>query len=274
MITIVTDSASMLPASLQTRYGIVVVPITITIDGREYADGVDLAIGEFYERLTGGAVVTTAAPSPGAFVDVYRSAASAGAEAVLSVHTGAAYSATVASATVAAGLVDIPVTIVDTEVASFPVALAIWSAADALARGASIADAAAVASETARRSGSLFVVGVPEVARRGGRFVAVRGELTPTTVLRLADGAFEEYQKVIDIDAAVDVMVEGTLRIATEQPLRVGVGHAVNPDVAALLIERLAARPGIVDVTMYEVGPSVGAHTGAGTFGVVYAPVE
>ena len=136
MITIVTDSASMLPASLRTRYSIAVVPITITIDGREYADGVDLAIGEFYERLTGGAVVTTAAPSPGAFVDVYRSAASTGAEAVLSVHTGAAYSATVASATVAAGLVDIPVTIVDTEVASFPVALAIWSAADALTRGA------------------------------------------------------------------------------------------------------------------------------------------
>ena len=78
---------------------------------------------------------------------------------------------------------------------------------------------------------------------------------------------------MIDIDAAVDVMVEGTLRIATEQPLRVGVGHAVNPDVAALLIERLTAEPGIVDVTTYEVGPSVGAHTGAGTFGVVYAPV-
>ena len=194
MIAIVTDSASMLPASLRTRYGIVVVPITITIDGREYADGVDLAIGDFYERLTRGAVVTTAAPSPGAFVDAYRSAAAAGAEAVLSVHTGAAYSATVGSATVAAGLVDIPITIVDTEVASFPVALAVWSAAAALTRGASIADAAFVASQTARRAGSLFVVGVPEVARRGGRFVAVRGELTPTTVLRLADGAFEEYQ--------------------------------------------------------------------------------
>ena len=135
MIAIVTDSASMLPASLRTRYGIVVVPLTITINGREYADGVDLAIGDFYERLTGGAVVTTAAPSPGSFVDAYRSAAAAGAEAVLSVHTGAAYSATVGSATVAAGLVDIPVTIVDTEVASFPVALAIWSAADALREG-------------------------------------------------------------------------------------------------------------------------------------------
>ncbi|MGD9701198.1 MAG: DegV family protein [Acidimicrobiia bacterium] len=274
MIAIVTDSASMLPASLQTRYGIVVVPLTITIDGRDHAEGVDLAIGEFYERLTRGAVVTTATPSPGAFVDAYQSAASAGAEAVLSVHTGAAYSATVASATVAAELVDIPVTIVDTGVASFPVALAVWSAAEELTRGAPIEDAAAVARETARRTGSLFVVGVPEVARRGGRFVAVDGELTATTVLLLLDGRLEEYQRVIDIDAAVDVMVEGTLRIAGEQPLRVGVGHAVNHDVAALLIERLAPGPGIVDVTMYEVGPSVGAHTGAGTFGVVYAPVE
>jgi DegV family protein with EDD domain len=274
MIAIVTDSASMLPPALRTRYDIAVVPITITIDGRDHAEGVDLTTARFYEQLARGAAVTTAAPSPGAFVDIYRAAAAAGAEAVLSVHTGAAYSATIASATIAARLVDVPVTVVDTEVASFPVALAVWSAAEVLVGGASIEHAAAAARDTARRSGSLFVVGIPEIARRGGRFVAVDGDLTATSVLRLVDGRLEEYERVGDIDAAVDVMVDGTLRIAAERPLRVGVGHAVHDDVAELLIERLTHQPGIVDVTIYEVGPSVGAHTGPGTFGVVYAPVE
>jgi fatty acid-binding protein DegV len=40
--------------------------------------------------------------------------------------------------------------------------------------------------------------------------------------------------------------------------------------------ERLAAgldhHSGIEALTVYEVGPSVGAHTGPGTIGVVYAP--
>jgi fatty acid-binding protein DegV len=254
MIALVTDSASMLPPALRIRYGIDVVPITITIDGRDHFEGVDLTTSEFYEQLARGAAVTSAAPSPGAFVETYRAAASRGAGAVLSLHTGAAYSATVASATIAARLVDVPVTVVDTEVASFPVALAVWAAADVLSVGASIEDAAAAARETARRSGSLFVVG--------------------TSVLRLVDGRLEEYERVTDIDAAVEVMVEGTLRFAAERSMRVGVGHAVHHDVAELLVERLTDRPGIVDVTMYEVGPSVGTHTGPGTFGVVYAPVE
>jgi hypothetical protein len=89
MIAIVTDSASMLPPALRTRYDITVVPITITIDGRDHAEGVDLTTARFYEQLAHGAAVTTAAPSPGAFVDIYRAAAAADEKAVLSVHTGA-----------------------------------------------------------------------------------------------------------------------------------------------------------------------------------------
>lgn len=271
MIAIVTDSASMLPSRLRDRYDVAVVPITISLDGVEHTEGVDLGTAEFYERLAGGATVTTSAPSPGRFVETYRAVAAAGATEILSVHTGSAYSATVASARIAADLVDVPVTIVDTEVASFPVAMAVWSAAEIVIDGGSIGDAAVAARTTAKDVGSLFVVGVPEVARRGGRFVAIADDLTPTTVLRLSDGQLDVCATVRDVSAAIDVMVERTLVDADVQPLRVGVGHAALPDVAAALVSRLVDRPGIVATTTYEIGPSVGAHTGPGTFGVVYA---
>lgn len=271
MIRLVTDSAAMLPADLRDRYQIAVVPLTITIDGHDYSEGVDLTTTDFYARLHDGASVSTAAPSPGVFAATYRAAA-AGATAILSIHTGAAYSATVASATLAAGLVDVPVEVVDTGVASFPVGFAVWSAAERLAAGDSVERAADAARQTAAETGSVFVVGVPELARRGGRFVAVEGAITPTTVLELAGGTLGELAHTADVSEAIELMIDRTLQLARARPIRVGVGDAVRSEVARHLAERLEHKPGVASVTVYDIGPSVGAHTGAGTVGVVYAP--
>ncbi len=274
MIQIVTDSAAMLPDVVRRRFGIGVAAITITVDGEDFAEGVDLTAAEFYARVAAGSVVSTAAPSPGTFVEMYRAAAARGATGVLSVHTGAAYSATLASAAIAADMVDVPVTLVDTGVGSFPVALAVWDAAEELERGASLEDAAAAAERTATGTGSLFVVGVPAVARRGGRFVGVDGELTPTTVLELTDGALHDRGAVADLDSAIEVMVEATIAAAASDPLRIGVGHAVHREVAEQIRTRLVTELPASDVVVYEVGPSVGAHTGPGTLGIVHAPLH
>ncbi len=270
MIRLVTDSASMLPDDIRRRFTVSVVPMTITIDGQDFVEGVDLSTAEFYRRLTAGAGVSTAAPSPGRFVDTYRAAAARGATAVLSVHTGSSYSATVASATLAADIVDIPVRVVDTGVGSFPVALAVWAAAEVLDRDGKIEDAAAAAERTATDTGSLFVVGVPAAARRGGRFVAVSGDLTPTTVLELRDGALHDRGAVADLDTAIEAMIDGTAAVVGTGALRIGVGHAVHPDVAEQMKTRLQKRLASSEIVVYEVGPSVGAHTGPGTLGIVY----
>ncbi|WP_395159499.1 DegV family protein [Ilumatobacter sp.] len=273
MIQLVTDSASMLPEAVRRRFGMFVVPLTITIDGEDFAEGVDLTTAEFYTHMANGAEVSTAAPSPGTFVDTYRAAAQRGATAVLSVHTGAAYSATVASATVAAGMVDIPVSIVDTGVGSFPVALAAWRAAEFLDRGCTIDESASAAERTAAGTGSLFVVGVPAVARRGGRFVAISGELTPTTLLELAKGELHDRGTAVDLDAAIEAMIDGTVAAAQSGALRIGVGHAVHHEVAEQIRIRLDTQLPGSEVVTYEVGPSVGAHTGPGTLGIVYTSI-
>jgi DegV family protein with EDD domain len=274
MIQLVTDSAAMLPDDVRQRFGISVVAITVTVNGQDFAEGVDLDIADFYAEMAAGATVSTAAPPPGTFVETYRAAEARGATSVLSVHTGATYSATLASARIAADLVDIGVTLVDTGVGSFPVALAVWDAAEALEHGASIEEAAAVAERTASGTGSLFVVGVPAVARRGGRFVGVDGELTPTTVLELSDGTLHDRGAVADLDTAIDVMVDGAIAAAALGPLRIGVGHAVHRDVADRIRARLAAELPESEIVIYEVGPSVGAHTGPGTLGIVHTPLR
>ncbi|MDQ3463004.1 MAG: DegV family protein, partial [Actinomycetota bacterium] len=56
--------------------------------------------------------------------------------------------------------------------------------------------------------------------------------------------------------------------------LRVGVGDADAPEAATALRAALAALRNVEETVRYIVGPSVAAHTGAGTFGAVFHPLD
>lgn len=71
-IRIVTDSGADLPADLAKELGIEVVPLRILFGDKDYRDGIDIDIGELYERLEKGPVhPTTSTPSPGEFANAY-----------------------------------------------------------------------------------------------------------------------------------------------------------------------------------------------------------
>jgi DegV family protein with EDD domain len=274
VIALVTDSNALVPPDLRTRFAVEVVPLTVVVDGAPYAEGVDLTTAAFYERLAAGAEVSTAAPAPGLLVRAYEEAAARGAEAVLSVHIGSNTSATVGSARVAAASSPIPVEIVDTGTASFPVACCVWAAGRVLEHGGGIDEAAAAAQEVSRVVGNVFVVGAFDLARRGGRLASGAEDGGGVPVLALRGGTMDVLGRAGDIEAAVEAMVTEFVRASTGEPMRVGVGDASAPEVAGELARRLAAQPETAGLVRYEVGPSVAAHSGLGTAGAVYFPAR
>ena len=264
---IVTDSNAMLPAELIERFGILAVPLTIVIDGDPHReDEIDLVT--FYEQLRCGTVISTSAPSPGEILATYERAVSAGAGAILSVHVGSNRSATVASARLAAEQLGVPVTIVDTGTASFIEGCCVWRAAEQLAAGASIDAAASAARALAAEAASVFTIGEIARAARSGRLALGADDGLPVFASSGAD--MHELRRVESTDAAIEVMVE--LVAGHGGPLRVGVGNAdADPSSAACSLEdALLALPNVAETIRYTVGPSVAAHTGAGTFGAVF----
>lgn len=274
-IAIVTDSNAQMPRALLDRFGIRVVPLTIVIDGTEYHEGVDLDSADFYTRLAGGATVSTAAPSPGAVLTAYEAAIAGGADEILSIHIGANTSATLASVAIAARLTSVPVSVVDTGTASFGVGCCVWAAAECLAGGGTIEDGRSVAARVAAAVGNVFVVGSLGLARAGGRLsqAADSGASVPVAVLALEGGQMLPVARAEHLDAAVDVMANYVEQRAGDLPQRIGVGDALDDELAAALVRRLGAGSAVGEIVRYEVGPSVGAHTGAGTVGAVFAPV-
>jgi DegV family protein with EDD domain len=237
VIKLVTDSNSQLPPALARRYGVEIVPLSVTVDGEEYLEGVDLDAGEFYARFQSGRpVVSTAQPSPGRFAEAYEAAAAGGATEILSIHIGSSVSGTVNSARLASRVAPVPVRIVDTGTASFAVSLCVWEAAEAIAGGATLEEAAAAAERVGTTVGNVFVVGALDVARAGGRLAGdVQASSTTIPVLTLAGGVMREVDRSRDLEEAAEVMA-GFIR-AGGSSLRVGVG--VSDPATVPLVEAL-----------------------------------
>ena len=278
MIGLCVDSNSQLPPSLADRFGMVVVPISVTIDGVDYLEGVDITAAEFYAAWDDGQTptISTSQPSPGQFMAAYQQLVDVGATEILSIHVAEAMSGTLNSARVAARSATVPVTLVDSGTASFGISCCAWAAADAVAAGASIDEAARIAGARSSALGSSFIVGIPQLAERSGRAVGAGVEAAASVgipVLSMAGSDIAVLDTVTTVDAAVTAMADYALGWTPSSPdgLRVAIGTSdvSSGVVAAALTEALSGHSALAEAPVqYTIGRSVGAHTGPGTAGL------
>lgn len=273
-IGVVTDSSSQITAELTTRHSIAVVPLTVTVDGVDHLEGVDLDADAFYDAFGGGhrPDVSTSQPSPGRFLETYDRLAGQGYDEIVSIHISEAMSGTVDSARVAARDAAVPVEVIDTGSASFGVAACAWTAAVAVAAGAATTGVRADIERLVPRIATAFMVGVPMLTERGGRATGVELDDEGIQVLAMADGELDVLERVGTVADTIDVM--STFATSWGAGVTVAIGTADEPSRA--LSDRLAeALDGLakIDTVMhYRIGPSIGAHTGPGTFGLFVFP--
>jgi DegV family protein with EDD domain len=270
---VVVDSAAYLPRWLVEKYGVLVAPLTVTLDGREYLEGVNLSADDFYGLMATAQEVSTSQPSPGVLLEQYRKAALTGAERVLSVHIGSGVSGTVQSARVAAESAPVPVVVVDTGQASFAEGLCAWEAIETLDAGASVEEAAERALAASAAVGNTFVVRALDLLKRGGRLAPGEEPSAAVPVLSLTPEGVRPAGAAQSLDEAVEMMAAQVARAAEKaggRKLRVGVGHGAAEEIAHALRERVEGLAGVGEIVDYVVGPSVGAHAGPGNAGAVW----
>jgi len=270
---VVVDSAGYLPQSIVEKYGLLVAPLSVELDGEQYLEGVDITTEEFYERLASAKSVSTSQAAIGRFIELYRQAAESGAAEILSVHIGSSISGTVQSARLASESSSVAVTVVDTGQASFAEGLCVLEGIEALAEGKSSAEAASRVEAASKAVGNTFVVKALDLAKRGGRLVSGEDAPAGIPVLALTGEGMKVMGTATTLEEATHLMaknVEQAAQTTSGRRLRVGVGHGAASEIAADLRARIAKIEGVEEVIEYVVGPAVGAHTGAGTAGAVY----
>ncbi|MGQ0744716.1 MAG: DegV family protein [Acidimicrobiales bacterium] len=273
-VRVVTDSACDLPAQLTAVAGIAVVPLTIRFGDEELVDRRDLTPAQFWERASRSPVLPeTAAPSPGAFEEAFRQAASGGAHQVLCINLSARLSATGQSAHAAAMALqgEVDVRVVDSCSVSLGQGLMVrWAAAQAAA-GVGLDELEAGLADRARRTRVIGALDTLDALRKGGRIggaQALLGSvLSIKPLIEVIDGKVEPGPKLRTRSRALGYLVD---RVKAEKGIEeLAVLHGAAPDVEDL-VGRLADHFPRERIVIGDLGAVVGSHTGPRTIGVAY----
>jgi len=277
-VKVITDSTADIPAELIRELDIGVVPLKVHMGGTSYLDGVTIKAEEFYRKLRESSELpTTSQPSPIDFVEVYREAAKEGDTDILSIHLSSALSGTYQSALLAKSMVEneFKVTVLDSKKASFAIGLIVVEVARAAKAGKSIDECVALANRMIEKEQVLFLVDTLDYLQKGGRIgkaaALVGSLLNIKPILSLSDqGEVCPVDKVRGGSKA-EARVFELLRekVAAGSRVIAGVVHAERKAKAEEWADKLRELYEVKELTITDVGPVIGTHTGPGVVGII-----
>jgi DegV family protein with EDD domain len=277
-IAIITDTDSSLPFEVAKKYGIVQVPIIIQFGDESFRDAYEIDNDTIFKRIDRERKLpTTAAPSPGQFVEAFTSAFESGADSVLCFSISSEISATYASARQAAEMLPGKrIEVVDTRSLAMGQGYMVLAAAEAVAAGASIEEALGIAQEIHGRSylfGSLATLKYIAMSGRVSHLAAgMAGLLDIKPVLTLQNGKLELLEKIRtqgkSWNRAVELCVE---KAAGRKIEKMAILNVKAPEAGHQFESLLrAAMPCPDEIIFTAIHPGMSIHTGAGMVAVVF----
>ncbi|MEU5695198.1 DegV family protein [Actinosynnema sp. NPDC020468] len=276
-VAVVTDSTACLPAQLTEKLGVTVAQIQVRI-GDYVDDEARVPVPKLVDALRDDVEVVTVPPDPGAFFWAYQELATAGVEAVVSLHVSNELSRTVEAASEAARQVRVPVHVVDTKTCGMSLGYAVVAAATVAGAGGDAQRVLTAARHAYDRSTELIYVDTLEFLRRGGRIssaAALLGSaLSMKPLLSMVDGRITAVEKVLGADRAMRKLVDLSVRRAGGGAVDLAVEHFDAPEKAAGVLEQLRRKvPSVRRFMITQVSSALGAHLGPGAVGVTVSPV-
>jgi DegV family protein with EDD domain len=281
-IAIITDTDCSLPQDLAARYHIQQAPITVQFGEESYLTGIDIDDAALFERVDRERQLpTTAAPSPGQFLEAYQTAFKNGAETVLCFTVSSAISTTYTSAVTARELLpEREITIVDTRQLSLAQGFIVLAAAEAAQQGASQEDCLARARAVGERVHLFTALSTVKYLAMSGRIGSIAagmaGLLSIKPILTSRHGKLDMLEKVRTQRKSWERLIELTSEAAAGRPLeRLGIAHVAALPAAQDFAQQLRARLNCpADILFAELTPGLSVHTGSGLVGVVFVTSE
>lgn len=273
MIKIMVDSAS--DCGIGDGVADIVIPLTVTVAGKEYRAGVDLSNDAFYTLLTTtGEFPQTSQPSPEAFAAEFEKIKEAGDE-VICLTLSSALSGTYQSAMIAKAMTDYEgIYILDTLCVTHMIGILAKYARDLIGQGLSAPEIVAKCGELRSKIKVFAGISTLEYLYKGGRMSrasAAVGEIAgiKPIITLTEEGTISAANKAIGVPRAVQVIVN-KLKGSRLDP-RFPVYTLCNCDTENLeLLEKKLAAAEYTVAGRLQVGPTIGTHAGPGVYGVVF----
>ncbi len=272
-VKVLTDSLADIPPAIVEELDIAVVPTIVRFGETEYRDRIDLFPSEFFQLLTrSSSLPTTSQPAIGVFEEILRRL-TAEKDPVLAIHTDSLLSGIYnASCTAAANVPEARIQVMDSQQVSMALGWLVIQAARAAREGRSLEEVIAVVQDAVPRTHLVAMLDTLEYARRGGRLgkaSALLGTLLNVKpLLSIVHGEVAPVENVRSQKRALERLAEIALGSGPIQEL--SVMHALAPEQALAVRERLAVSFPKERIVMAEAGPVLGAHVGPGAVGVAW----
>ena len=280
---ILTDSSADLTAELVAELGVEVIPLSFTMEDKtyfNYPDNRDIDPADFYARLRGGAMATTAAVNVADYTEAIEPILKEGKD-VLVLAFSSGLSATCHSAQIAAGELmeqypDRKVYVVDTLCASLGQGLLVWYAANLKKQGKTMEEVRDWTEEHKLNLCHWFTVDDLHFLKRGGRIsaaTAVLGTmLSIKPVMHVDDeGHLIKVGTARGRGASLKALVDHMAETADDPGNQVVfISHGGCLEDARKVAEDVKARFGTKEVVINYVGPVIGAHSGPGTVALFF----
>lgn len=278
---IVTDSGADLIFSPERRKAIEaeIVPLTVTLDGKSYREGIDIQTKDFYDLLeASSSMPTTSQPSAGDFAETYRRLAQTDPE-ILSIHISSGLSGTYNAALAGAEMVpEANVTHFDAKTLSAAVGWMVEAASKAGKAGWTMDKIIALLERIREASESVYTLKELRYLINGGRISHMKGliasmlNIKPIIGVEKQGGTYAQWGQERTFNRAMDGLIKVMQEHHSSEKLRVQVLHSLNPEAAQTLKDKIGK---VFDVDWLPTGSMslvLGAHTGPSMVGVAFAP--
>lgn len=283
-VAVLTDSCASIPEDLLERLHIRTVAYYIHRGQEILRDLVTIQREEFLRWLmTARFLPTTASPGPGDYFEAYKSLAEEGRDEIISIHmtskgSGAYQAATVAQTMMQDEYPDVRIEVVDTQSVSLCQGWMVIEAARAALAGLSLDLITASVKKMIPLTRMIQTADTLKYLYMGGRIgraqQLVGSMLNIKPLIGMVEGVIVPLGRTHSRGQAYQRMAEMVAETIGKGRAKVAYVHAGALREVEKIRELVEAKVEVVESLVAELSPALAVHTGPGTAGLCYYPVE
>ena len=279
-IRIITDSGADLTEEMLKNRSIEILPMEIEINGTERKPSTQLNLKQMYDDMRHKSVYKTSQVPLEQFLSVFERYAKQHVS-ILYIGLSSKLSGTVSAADMAAREIrerypDVQIEIIDSKCATIGYGRAVLAAYDMAMQGASLETIKQTVLDLTAHTEHLFTVSKLEYLVRGGRLsaaaAAIAGTLNIKPILNVdKNGELIAIEKIRGEKKLKQRMADLVAELSgglSEQTIY--IVHGDDEAAADEMIGLIRERTPVKDAVKMMIGPTIGAHSGPGTLGIVF----
>lgn len=278
-VAIVTDSNSGISQAQAEELGIFVLPMPFTIDGKEYFEGINLTVEEFFQRLKEDCDISTSQPSPESVMNLWDRLLKEYDE-IVHIPMSSGLSGSCQTAIMLAEDYDGKVQVVDNKRISVTMRSAVMDALTLAKEGKNAREIKEKLLEMGPKSTIYLTLDTLKYLKKGGRITpaaaAIGTILRLKPVLTIQGDKLDAFAKARTMKQAKEMMINAIAKDMKErfddvtgETVTMAVVHTENMEAAELFRQELYDRfPGVKDICIDDLSLSVSCHIGPGCLAV------